>query len=132
MLPTRPGQRTLICILDWGLGHASRSLALANALERQGEETFFASCGFARLRRHLPHSLHAAQRSATIATVATYNLARTQVLCEARWRAGDWPDSVGQSFRLLRPRHTVYFPDTPATPDHTQPTSFLVIPAVSR
>lgn len=48
MLPTRPGQRTLICILDWGLGHASRSLALADALERQGEKTFFASCGRAK------------------------------------------------------------------------------------
>jgi hypothetical protein len=48
MLPTRPGQRTLICILDWGLGHASRSLALADRLEERGEETFFASCGRAK------------------------------------------------------------------------------------
>ena len=48
MLPTRPGQRTLICVLDWGLGHASRSLALADRLEERGEKTFFASCGRAR------------------------------------------------------------------------------------
>ena len=48
MLPTRPGQRTLICILDWGLGHASRSLALADRLEERGEQTFFASCGRAK------------------------------------------------------------------------------------
>ena len=48
MLPTRPGQRTLICVLDWGLGHASRSLALADRLEERGEKTFFASCGRAK------------------------------------------------------------------------------------
>ncbi|MFT4752120.1 MAG: UDP:flavonoid glycosyltransferase YjiC (YdhE family) [Neolewinella sp.] len=48
MLPTQPGQRTLICILDWGLGHASRSLALAQVLEEAGEKTFFASCGRAK------------------------------------------------------------------------------------
>jgi len=48
MIPTKPGQRTLLCILDWGLGHASRSLALAAALEDAGESTFFASSGRAR------------------------------------------------------------------------------------
>ena len=48
MIPTRPGQRTLLCILDWGLGHASRSLALADRLEERGEQTFFASCGRAK------------------------------------------------------------------------------------
>ncbi|TXF88321.1 hypothetical protein FUA23_15180 [Neolewinella aurantiaca] len=48
MIPSRPGQRTLLCILDWGLGHASRSLALANALEEAGEAVFFASCGRAK------------------------------------------------------------------------------------
>ena len=48
MLPTQPGQRTLLCILDWGLGHASRSLALAEVLEAAGETTFFASCGRAK------------------------------------------------------------------------------------
>lgn len=45
---TRPGRRNLLCILDWGLGHASRSLALADALEAAGETTFFASCGRAK------------------------------------------------------------------------------------
>ncbi|MFK8161549.1 MAG: glycosyltransferase [Lewinella sp.] len=44
----QPGRRNLLCILDWGLGHASRSLALAEALEAAGETTFFASCGRAK------------------------------------------------------------------------------------
>lgn len=48
MLPYLPGRRNLLCILDWGLGHASRSLALADALEAAGETTFFASCGRAK------------------------------------------------------------------------------------
>jgi hypothetical protein len=44
----QPGRRNLLCILDWGLGHASRSLALAVALEAAGETTFLASCGRAK------------------------------------------------------------------------------------
>lgn len=44
-----PGRRNLLCILDWGLGHASRSLALLRALEEIGEQTFLASCGRARI-----------------------------------------------------------------------------------
>ena len=48
MPPAVPNQRTLLCILDWGLGHASRSLALAQALEAAGEAVFFASCGRAK------------------------------------------------------------------------------------
>ncbi len=48
MIPFQPGRRNLLCILDWGLGHASRSLALAEALEAAGETTFLASCGRAR------------------------------------------------------------------------------------
>ena len=44
----QPGRRNLLCILDWGLGHASRSLALAEALEADGETTFLASCGRAK------------------------------------------------------------------------------------
>lgn len=43
-----PDRRNLLCVLDWGLGHASRSLALAEALEAAGETTFFASCGRAK------------------------------------------------------------------------------------
>jgi len=42
---TQPDRRTLICVLDWGLGHASRSLALAGVLERGGEKPSFASSG---------------------------------------------------------------------------------------
>lgn len=45
MQAPQPGRRNLLCILDWGLGHASRSLALAQALEAAGETTFLASSG---------------------------------------------------------------------------------------
>ncbi len=48
MPPSLPGRRNLLCVLDWGLGHASRSLALLGALEKAGELTFLASCGRAR------------------------------------------------------------------------------------
>lgn len=41
----QPGRRNLIAVLDWGLGHASRSLALAHFLEEQGEIVFLASAG---------------------------------------------------------------------------------------
>ncbi|MEM9527524.1 MAG: hypothetical protein AAGA31_12995, partial [Bacteroidota bacterium] len=46
----------LLCVLDWGLGHAARSLALADQLERDGETTIFASCGraLAFLRQERP------------------------------------------------------------------------------
>ncbi|MEL7159175.1 MAG: glycosyltransferase [Bacteroidota bacterium] len=47
---------TLLCVLDWGLGHAARSLALAEQLRADGEKTDLASCGRALkfLRRELP------------------------------------------------------------------------------
>jgi len=48
MPPPLPGRRNLLCVLDWGLGHASRSLALLRALDEAGELTFLASCGRAR------------------------------------------------------------------------------------
>lgn len=56
MLPTQAGRRSLLCVLDWGLGHASRSLALAARLEAAGESVHFASCGRARkfLERERP------------------------------------------------------------------------------
>ena len=44
----RPGRRTLLCVLDWGLGHASRSLALLHRLEAGGETVVLASSGPAR------------------------------------------------------------------------------------
>lgn len=43
----QPGRRNLIAVLDWGLGHASRSLALARFLETQGEIVLLASAGAA-------------------------------------------------------------------------------------
>ncbi|PHI21398.1 hypothetical protein CEQ90_03090 [Lewinellaceae bacterium SD302] len=45
----KPGRRNLIAVLDWGLGHASRSLALATRLETAGEIVDFASTGPALL-----------------------------------------------------------------------------------
>ena len=48
--------RTLLTPLDWGLGHATRSLALAERLRRQGDELIWASAGPALelLCRELP------------------------------------------------------------------------------
>lgn len=37
--------RTLICVLDWGIGHASRSLALAHQLRSEGDTVHFAAAG---------------------------------------------------------------------------------------
>lgn len=47
---------TLLCVLDWGLGHAARSLALADRLLQEGETTIFASSGraLAFLRQERP------------------------------------------------------------------------------
>ncbi|NJB85983.1 putative glycosyltransferase [Lewinella marina] len=47
---------TLLTPLDWGLGHASRSLALARRLEAEGQRVSWASSGPAAemLRRELP------------------------------------------------------------------------------
>ena len=47
---------TLLTVLDWGLGHASRSLALARRLEAEGDRISWASSGPAAemLRRELP------------------------------------------------------------------------------
>lgn len=39
---------TIICALDWGIGHASRSLALAERLRAGGESVDFAAAGLAR------------------------------------------------------------------------------------
>ncbi len=49
-------RHTLLAPLDWGLGHASRSLALARRLEAEGERISWASSGAAAemLRRELP------------------------------------------------------------------------------
>ncbi len=57
MLPdTTTANHTLICSLDWGLGHAARSLALARQLRAEGQQLSWASSGPAAemLRRELP------------------------------------------------------------------------------
>lgn len=48
--------KVLLAPLDWGLGHATRSLTLAHALEASGHEVCIASCGGALnlLRQALP------------------------------------------------------------------------------
>jgi hypothetical protein len=40
-----PGRHNLIAVLDWGIGHATRSLALAAKLEAAGESITFAAAG---------------------------------------------------------------------------------------
>src|SRR5689334_9888446 len=49
-------RRILLCVLDWGLGHATRSLALARALESANVEVAIASSGRALdlLRLEMP------------------------------------------------------------------------------
>jgi UDP:flavonoid glycosyltransferase YjiC (YdhE family) len=49
-------KKVLLAPLDWGLGHATRSLTLAHALEALGHEVCIASCGGALnlLRQALP------------------------------------------------------------------------------
>ncbi|WP_116107058.1 glycosyltransferase [Lewinella sp. IMCC34191] len=49
-------EHTLICCLDWGLGHAARSLALARQLQQEGLRISWASSGPAAemLRHELP------------------------------------------------------------------------------
>ena len=51
-----PSRRNLLCVLDWGLGHAARSLALARRLEEAGEVVEWASSGSAAtfLKREIP------------------------------------------------------------------------------
>ena len=38
-------KRILIAPLDWGLGHATRCIPIANAIEKSGNEVIFASNG---------------------------------------------------------------------------------------
>jgi UDP:flavonoid glycosyltransferase YjiC (YdhE family) len=40
-------KRILFCVLDWGLGHATRSMPVIAELQRQGAEVFLASSGSA-------------------------------------------------------------------------------------
>ena len=55
-MPETPPRHTLLAPLDWGLGHASRSLALAGRLEAEGDRVSWACSGPAAemLRRELP------------------------------------------------------------------------------
>lgn len=44
----RTGRRNLLAVLDWGLGHATRSIALCRHLEARGEVVVLAAAGNAR------------------------------------------------------------------------------------
>jgi hypothetical protein len=59
MMEYIPKRRNLICVLDWGLGHASRSLALAERLKGGGEEVLWAAAGAALdfIRRACPEDI---------------------------------------------------------------------------
>lgn len=76
-------QKTLICVLDWGLGHASRSLALAKHALLKGDEVYWASSGQAKafLERELP-------------TVRVYDLPAYDV----RYPTGSMPLNVAMQF----------------------------------
>lgn len=81
-----PQRRNLICVLDWGLGHASRSLALAQRLEEAGEVVLWASAGAALdfLRRERPE--------ATIFALPTYAVRypSTSMIGNVLWQAPRW------------------------------------------
>lgn len=49
-------KKVLVAVLDWGLGHAARSVAVIRELERQGCEVFLAGSGesLALLRKEFP------------------------------------------------------------------------------
>ncbi|MEM9835065.1 MAG: glycosyltransferase [Bacteroidota bacterium] len=66
MVNTISGQRILIAVLDWGLGHAARSMALAIQLRQNGNTIFWAAAGKAKalLLRDCP--------SETVATLTPY------------------------------------------------------------
>lgn len=76
--PDRP-TTSLLCVLDWGLGHAARSLALAMQLEEKGEAVYFASSG--RAKRFLEKALP----DQTIYELPAYNV---------RYPSGNMPLNV--------------------------------------
>lgn len=63
-----PGRHNLIAVLDWGIGHATRSLALAARLEAAGESVTFAAAGDAL------KILRAANPSREILELPAYNI----------------------------------------------------------
>ena len=52
-----PGQRILVCPLNWGLGHASRCVPIIKALEARGKSVLLAAEGFPLefLKQEFPH-----------------------------------------------------------------------------
>lgn len=52
-----PGQRILVCPLNWGLGHASRCVPIIKALEARGKSILLAAEGFPLefLKQEFPH-----------------------------------------------------------------------------
>lgn len=83
-LPPKPfaelsGQTCLLCVLDWGLGHAARSLALAEQLRAAGVTIHFAASGRAR------QLLAAALPEATIHELPAYDV---------RYPSGNMPLNV--------------------------------------
>lgn len=52
-----PGQRILVCPLNWGLGHASRCVPIIKALEARGKTVILAADGFPLefLKQEFPH-----------------------------------------------------------------------------
>lgn len=87
--PTRPQDHktNLICVLDWGLGHATRSLALAERLEAEGQTIHWASSGYARevLRKALPEETIVHQLPAYNVRYPTGNMPFNVALQLPKW-----------------------------------------------
>lgn len=83
---------TLFCVLDWGLGHATRSLALAEDLEDRGETVVWASSGYARkvLLEALPAGTVVHQLPAYSVRYQTRNMALNVALQLPKWLRTIW------------------------------------------
>ncbi len=98
-----PGpSRTLLCVLDWGLGHASRSLALAEELEAAGDRVFFASCGSAlRFLEMERPGTQVYELPAYGVSYPTENMPLNVALQAPRWLRTMWREHR-QTVRLVR------------------------------
>ena len=100
--------RTLLTPLDWGLGHATRSLALAEQLRRAGDELVWASAGPALdlLRRELPPGEPVHELPAYDVRYATSNM-----VWNVATQAFKWARTLGAEGRATAELVRRYRPD---------------------
>ena len=134
----------LLCVLDWGLGHATRSLALAERLRAEGEIIHWASSGRARqvLVDALPAGTLVHQLPAYNVRYPTGNMPINVALQLPRWLA-----TIGREHRRTKAlvkklgveriisdsRFGCYYPEIPAVflthqlhpITHSRPVSWL-------